>query len=44
MAPIRRIFRMVGVEGMTLNAVARRLEAEVYTGAPGRGYMEQANP
>ena len=28
MALIRRIFRMVGVEGMTLNAVARRLEAE----------------
>ena len=28
MALVRRIFRMVGVEGMTLNAVARRLEAE----------------
>jgi site-specific DNA recombinase len=28
MALIRRIFRMVGVEGMTLNAVARQFEAE----------------
>ncbi len=28
MALVRRIFRMVGVEGMTLNAVAGRLEAE----------------
>src|SRR5215218_4288842 len=28
MALVRRIFRMVGVEGMTLNAVAARLEAE----------------
>jgi site-specific DNA recombinase len=28
MALVRRIFKMVGVEGMTLSAVARRLEAE----------------
>jgi site-specific DNA recombinase len=28
MAVIRRIFRMVGVEGMSLNAVANRLEAD----------------
>jgi len=28
MALVRRIFRMVGVEGMTLNAVGTRLEAE----------------
>jgi DNA invertase Pin-like site-specific DNA recombinase len=28
MAVVRRIFRMVGVEGMTLNAIAHRLEAE----------------
>jgi hypothetical protein len=28
MALIQRIFRMIGVEGMTLNAVARRFEAE----------------
>jgi site-specific DNA recombinase len=28
MALIRRIFRMVGIEGMTLNAVARQFEAE----------------
>jgi site-specific DNA recombinase len=31
MALIQRIFRMVGVEGMTLNAVARRFEAEGIT-------------
>jgi DNA invertase Pin-like site-specific DNA recombinase len=39
MALVRRIFRMVGVEGMTLNAVAGRLEAEGIPaprgGAPG---------
>jgi len=28
MALVRRVFRMVGVEGMSLNAVARRFEAE----------------
>src|SRR5918993_551156 len=28
MALVQRIFRMVGVEGMTMNAVARRFEAE----------------
>jgi site-specific DNA recombinase len=28
MALVRRVFRMVGVEGMTLNAVARRLQDE----------------
>jgi hypothetical protein len=28
MALVRRVFRMVGVEGMSLNAVGKRLEAE----------------
>jgi len=44
MALVRRIFKMVGAEGMTLSAVARRLEAEGIPTPPRWGYVEPADP
>jgi len=41
MALVRRIFRMVGVEGMTLNAVANRLEAEGIPSPRGNRYWNR---
>jgi site-specific DNA recombinase len=41
MALIRRIFRMVGVEGMTMNAVARRFEAESIPSPGGKRFWNR---
>jgi site-specific DNA recombinase len=41
MALVQRIFRMVGIEGMTMNAVARRFEAEGIPSPGGKRYWNR---
>jgi site-specific DNA recombinase len=43
MALVRRVFRMVGVGGMTLNAVGARLQAEGIPAPRGGTHLEQAD-